>query len=169
MTEHHPHRRLRFKILARRGWFARLAIVVSFLAVAAACGGDENQASAGEDGSMTLEITSPGDGAMVEQPFEVEVDANVEFGEPDTGLHHWHLYFDGNFAEGEYAIVDDGGTTFTVDGLSSGEHTLEAVIANADHSLTDARQEITVTVGEGGGGTNEGDAPATTSDDGFDY
>ena len=59
------------------------------------------------------------------------------------------------------------GTTFTVGDLGAGEHTVEAVIANAD-SLTDARDEVTVTVGDGA-------LPATTTlmarDDsgGYDY
>jgi hypothetical protein len=77
-----------------------------------------------------------------------------------------HLYYDGNTADGEYDIVY--GTTATVDRLDSGEHTIEAVIANADHSTTDARDEITVTVGGESGGS--GDATTTTTDDsGGDY
>jgi len=85
------------------------------------------------------------------------VDTSVDIGEPDTGLHHVHLYYDGNTAEGEYDLVYE--PRFTVDRLDPGEHTIEAVIANADHSLTDARTEISVMVGDAAGG-----GPATTSD-----
>ena len=46
--------------------------------------------------------------------------------------------------------------------LEPGEHTIEAVIANADHSLTDARTSITVNVtGSAAGGT--GTATTTPS------
>ena len=82
--------------------------------------------------------------------FDVEVDTSVDIGEPDTGLHHVHLYYDGNTADGEYDLVYE--PEFTVDRLDPGEHTIEAVIANADHSLTDARTEVTVTVGDAAGG-----------------
>jgi hypothetical protein len=51
--------------------------------------------------------------------------------------------------------------------LDAGEHTVEAVIANADHSLTDASDEITVMVGEGAGAG--GDTTTTSSDDPYDY
>jgi hypothetical protein len=147
------------------------SVLFATLVLAAACGSDDGAASSGEDGEVSIEIVSPADGADVGEPFDVEVEASVPFGEPDTGLHHWHLYYDGNTTEGEYGIADDGSTTFTVSGLSPGMHTLEAVIANADHSLTDARSEITVEVGEGTGGSGgSGDQEApTTSAPGFDY
>ena len=40
--------------------------------------------------------------------------------------------------------------SFTVTRLDPGEHTIEAVLANADHSLTDVSTEITVTVSDRG-------------------
>jgi hypothetical protein len=67
-----------------------------------------------------------------------------------------HLYYDGDTSEGEYDLVY--GTSFTVErDLGEGEHTIEAVIANADHSLTDARDEVTVTVGGGAPAGDESD------------
>jgi hypothetical protein len=105
---------------------------------------------------MTVQITSPADGAAVSSPFTVQLSTSVPIGEPDTGRHHVHLYYDGQTAEGEYDIVY--GETATVDRLSPGRHQIEAVIANADHSLTDARTTITVDVG--------GAAPAQTPTDG---
>ena len=103
--------------------------------------------------TLTIDIVEPGDAAEVGSEFEVDVDTSVEIGEPDTGLHHVHLYYDGNTADGEYDLVYE--PEFTVDRLEPGEHTIEAVIANADHSLTDARDQVTVTVGEGSGGGSD--------------
>jgi hypothetical protein len=124
----------------------------------------------GGDGDMTISIAAPADGDTVGDSFDVEVESETEFGEPDTGLHHVHLYYDGNVSEdqSEYDIVY--GNSFTVErDLGPGEHTIEAIIANADHSLTDVSDEVTVTVGEGGGGG--GDTPTTSEDDGgaYDY
>ncbi len=135
-----------------------VAVAAAAVLIAAGCGDDDDTTAAGSgDGSggggggdMTIDIVEPGDGAEVGSEFEVDVDTSVDIGEPDTGLHHVHLYYDGNTAEGEYDIVYE--PEFTVDRLDPGEHTIEAVIANADHSLTDARDQLTVTVGEGSGG-----------------
>ena len=150
-----PHRRV-----------ARALALVAVLAPAgAACGDDDDttEAGAGSGGDeMTISVTEPTDGAEVGSSFDVEVDTSVDIGEPDTGLHHVHLYYDGNTDEGDYDLVYD--PTFTVEReLSPGEHTIEAVVANADHSLTDARDELTVTVGDAGAGGSGG--PGTTADD----
>jgi hypothetical protein len=129
--------------------------------VAAACGDDGNGSadagSGGESGDeTTISVTEPTDDAEVRTPFEVEIDTDVEVGEPDTGLHHLHLYYDGNTQEGDYDVVYE--PTFTVDReLDPGEHTIEAVVANADHSLTGARDEVTVTVGGAASGAGDGD------------
>ncbi len=160
-SRHRPRRRL----VALGAALAALALV------AAACSGDDDDTVAGDpgaeggdsgsgggggDGDMTISIADPTDGATVEPGFKVDVDPSVDIGEPDSGLHHVHLYYDGNQADGEYDIVYSADEPWTVDrDLSPGEHTIEAVIANADHSLTDASDEVTVTVGEGaGGGSN---------------
>jgi hypothetical protein len=167
----------------RRRTRALLGLVGVSVLVAAACGGDDDssgetlppagtaaagatttpgqEAGAGgaEDaGGMSIAIDEPADGADVGGEFDVRMSPSVEVGEPETGLHHIHLYYDGNTNEGEYGIVY--GNTFTVSGLAPGEHTIEAVIANADHSLTDTRTSITVNVTEGGAG---GPGTATTA------
>lgn len=158
-SRHHPRRRL----VALGAALAALALL------AAACSGDDDDTVTGDagaegsggsdsgggggDGDMTISIADPADGATVEAGFKVEVDPSVDVGEPDTGLHHVHLYYDGNESDGEYDIVYSVDEPWTVDrDLSPGEHTIKAVIANADHSLTDASDEVTVTVGEGAGG-----------------
>jgi hypothetical protein len=142
-----------------------LAVAAAAILLAAGCGDDDDTTAAGSGGGggggdMTIDIVEPADAGAVGSSFEVEVDPSVDIGEPDTGLHHVHLYYDGNTAEGEYDIVYE--PRFTVDRLDPGEHTIEAVIANADHSLTDARTEITVTVGDAAGGGTGTTTDATT-------
>jgi hypothetical protein len=131
-------------------------------------GGSDSGGGGGGDGDLTISIADPADGATVDPGFQVEVDPSVDVGEPDTGLHHVHLYYDGNQSDGEYDIVYSIYEPWTVDrDLPPGEHTIEAFIANADHSLTDASDEITVMVGEGAGG---GGTDTTGSDRGpYDY
>ena len=149
-----------------RSFVAVTALLALF---AVACGDDSSSGSSGED--LSISVTSPADGATVGEEFEVDVDTSVPIGETDTGRHHVHLYYDGERAEGEYDIVYDVPFTVTRQ-LSPGEHTVDAVIANADHSTTDANQEFTVTVepgggGSGGGGTGGGgeDEPTTSVPD----
>ena len=151
----------------RRRWAGggAIALAGALVLVAAACGDDGNGSTAagsGDEsgGETTISVTEPADAAEVRTPFEVEVDTDEELGEPDTGLHHLHLYYDGNTREGDYDVVYE--PTFTVDrDLGPGGHTIEAVVANADHSLTDARDEVTVTVGDAaldaGGGDDDDD------------
>jgi hypothetical protein len=161
-SRRHPRRRL----VTLGAALAALALL------AAACsddddtvtGGGDSGGGGGGDGVMTISIADPADGATVEPGFQVEVDPSVDVGEPDTGLHHVHLYYDGNESDGEYDIVYSVDEPWTVDrDLSPGEHTIEAFIANADHSLTDASDEITVSVGEGAG---DGGTDTTESDSG---
>jgi hypothetical protein len=169
----------------RRRRLAFVALLATLALAAMACSDDDDTATSGGDGGgsgggdMTVAIADPTDGAEVGRSFDLTVDSSVPLGETDTGRHHVHLYYDGNTAEGEYDIVY--GTTATVDRLDPGEHTIEAVIANPDHSTTDARDEITVTVGEdagasdgGSGDGSGGDATTTTTEDtgddpGYDY
>jgi hypothetical protein len=131
-------------------------------------GSGSDSGGGGGDGDLTISIADPSDGATVEPEFQVEVDPSVDIGEPDTGLHHVHLYYDGNQADGEYDIVYSADEPWTVDrDLAPGEHTIEAFIANADHSLTDASDEVTVMVGEGAGG---GGTTTTAAEGGpYDY
>jgi hypothetical protein len=176
MTQTHTRRRRRL---------AFVALLATLALTALACSDDDDTATSGGgggasgDGDMTISIADPADGAEVGSTFDVTLDSSVPVGEPDTGRHHVHLYYDGNTAEGEYDIVY--GTTATVDRVDPGEHTIEAVIANPDHSTTDATDEITVMVGDsagasdGSGGSGDtsgsgGDATSTTMDDsGGDY
>jgi len=137
----------------------RVAGAAAALALLAAACSDGDTASAG--GEATVEITSPAAGTQVGRSFDVVFDASVPIGEPDTGREHIHLHFDG---DPEYEIVYD--ETHSVTGLDPGEHSLVAVIANADHSETDARsREVVVEVTDDDTGSDEtGDTAPATSD-----
>jgi len=149
-----------------------LGAVLSIALLAAACGGGDDTASAGSSGSgsPTVAITSPTDGATVGRSFDVKLDVNFPIGAPDTGRDHVHLYYDGNTAQGQYGIAY--GKTFTVTGLSPGEHEIDAVVAHADHSVTNAHsQPITVMVsdsatGSGSSGSGSSGTTGTTSGNG---
>jgi len=152
---------------SRRSRRRRLALVLgavlSIALLAAACGGGDDTASAGGSSNPTVAISSPADGATVGRSFDVKLDVNFPIGAPDTGRDHVHLYYDGNRAEGQYGIAY--AKTFTVTGLSPGEHEIEAVVAHADHSTTDAHsQPITVMVSDsatGSGSTGSGSSGTT--------
>ena len=132
----------------RRLWLAGLPILAL---VAVACG--SSAASGGSD-SLSMSISSPMQGAEVSSPFTVSVEASVPLDEPSTGEHHVHLCFDGEDCDAEYKLVY--GNTFEVDDLSPGEHTIQASLRNADHSDAGVSDEITVTIGEGGAGSDPG-------------
>jgi hypothetical protein len=135
---------------------ALLLLVGAVALLAAACGGGDGTSAAAGDagGDMSLTIATPADGASVTEPFTLKVASSVPLGEPDSGRHHVHIWFDGQEADYKINYTD----TFQVEGLPAGEHVLTAALANADHSLAGPRSEITVTVGGGDGG-----ATATTS------
>jgi hypothetical protein len=169
--------RRRTRSRARRGRAAAAGLSALALLLAA-CGDDDDATTAGASDAggggggdeLSIDLAQPADGDEVGDTFDVELDSSVELGEPDTGLHHVHLYYDGKTADGEYDLVYD--TSFTVErDLGEGEHTVEAVIANADHSLTDARDEVTVTVGAAAGGDDTDEGTDDSQDDrgGYDY
>jgi hypothetical protein len=125
-----------------------LGLLAVPVVVVAGCGEDSDSSDESSGpaagAALSISIDAPTDGAEVPGEFEVDLSPSVEVGEPDTGLHHVHLFYDGKTAEGEYDMLF--APTAMVTGLAPGEHTIEAVIVNADHSPTDARAEITVNV-----------------------
>lgn len=119
-------------------------------------GGDGGDGAGAGAGGMTLEITSPEDGATLETPFTVELDSSEELGPIETGAHHVHVYFDGN--DEDFLVVESPSTEVT--DLAEGEHVVNASLRNADHSPAGVETEVTVTVGTGGdtgSDTEEGD------------
>ena len=89
-------------------------------------------------------------------------DADVELGPPASGLEHVHVFVDGQ--SDDYTVV--GGSSFTVEGLSPGEHTIDVTLQHADHSSAGAEDQVEVTV-DGSGGT--GEAPEDEPDGGLGY
>lgn len=132
--------------------------------LAAGCGGGGTGGGGGDGGDagaggMTLEITSPADGDTVDVPFTVELASSEELGPTESGVHHVHVFFDGN--DEEYMVVE--GESVEVTDLPEGEHVVNASLRNADHSPAGVETEVSVTVGTGGAGSDTGD------DGGIDY
>src|SRR4051794_26780428 len=123
---------------------AVLALAIAL--VAAACSDGSSSAS---KGLAAVRITSPADGATVGHTFTVRLEPSVPIGEPSTGRHHVHLYYDGNRSSNEADYDKAYDPTFTVTRLGPGRHAIEAVLANADHSVTAAHTQISVNVSEG--------------------
>jgi hypothetical protein len=156
-----PTTQLPIRPSRRRRLALVLAAPLAIALLAAACGGGSSGTSASAGGgSPTVAITSPADNATVGRSFDVKLDVNFPIGQPDTGRDHVHLYYDGNRQSGEYGIAY--GKTFTVTGLTPGQHEIEAVVAHADHSTTSSHSRpITVTVSDTGAATSG--TTATTS------
>jgi hypothetical protein len=154
-----------FRLRGRGPRGARLvagAALTVLLAAGCGSGGTGGGGGSGGDaggGGKTLEITSPADGDTVDVPFTVELSSSEELGPTDSGVHHVHVFFDGN--DEEYMVVESESVEVT--DLPEGEHVVNASLRNADHSPAGAETEVTVTVGTGGAGSDTGD------DGGTDY
>lgn len=140
-----------------RGHLLKALALASIVAmVAVAC----SEAAGGNADAATISIASPADGATVSIPFDVKLDSSVTLGEPDTGNHHAHLYFDTDTNAADYDIVYSTTWQMTRD-LAPGEHTITVALANPDHSLAGPKQTIHVTVSGSGGASGGGGAPAS--------
>jgi hypothetical protein len=129
-----------------------LPAVMALSVLAAACSNGSTASAAG--GGDTLSISAPADGAKVSGAFTVNLTSNQVLGDPSTGNDHVHLCFDGASCDsGSYQIVY--GNTAEVNGLSPGQHTIEASLRHADHSAVGPTATITVTV-TGAGATSNG-------------
>jgi hypothetical protein len=156
-----------FRLRGRETRGARLVAGAALtVLLAAGCGsggsgGGEAGGGGGEagGGGKTLEITAPADGDTVEVPFTVELASSEELGPTESGVHHVHVFFDGD--DEEYMVVE--GESAEVTDLPEGEHVVNASLRNADHSPAGVETEVTVTVGAGGAGSGTGD------DGGVDY
>jgi hypothetical protein len=88
-----------------------------------------------------LEVSAPGDGAEVAQPFDIELTVTgAELGRVADGLHHLHVYLGDDY---EMHFSDD---PFTVDGLEEGGHTIRVVLARANHDELDVEDTVTLVV-----------------------
>jgi hypothetical protein len=149
----HPSRHIRIERVRRA--VAVLALFVPLVVVA--------RPAAGADDPMRIRVVAPSDDTVVPTRFPVRIKTNVAIGEPDTGRHHIHLYWDGERDEGEYDIVYK--KRFTKKGLEPGTHTLDAVIANADHSTTDAHDVLQVSVSDEAPAPQSGPTPSDGTND----
>jgi hypothetical protein len=146
-----------------------VAILAAGLAlIATACGddGDTADVTAPEsDGEFSLQILEPSDGAEVSLPFTIELDIDTEIGPPDSGLHHAHVFVDGDTSN--FEIVDAETWEITADspimaGVEAGERTLTVTLHTSGHEPVGAGDEITIQLADGG-------APASDDDNGIDY
>lgn len=121
--------------------------LAGILLLLAACGSDEGAATtvSGEDGT-TLSIIAPSDGAEVDIPFTVELESSEELGPIDDGVHHVHLWWDGD--ESDFTIVE--GNSAEITDAPEGQHTLTASLHSADHTPAGVEVEIDLDVGEAG-------------------
>lgn len=124
-------------------------VAVAF--IVGACSSGAGAGSGSGANNLTIGITTPNEGAELAVPFDVQLESNVPLGEPETGNHHAHLYFDTDTNAADYDIVYGNAWQVTRQ-LSPGEHTIIAALANPDHSLAGPMQQISVTVTGGGGG-----------------
>ncbi|NUT32572.1 MAG: hypothetical protein HOV79_05795 [Hamadaea sp.] len=126
--------------------------------------------SAGGTDQMRVAVVSPAADARVALPFTVQIDSSVPLGDEASGLHHVHLYFDGN--SDDYLIVES--TTVQVAEAPAGAHTLHLSLRNANHSAAGAETEVPLTI-SGTGGTPPTSpaptepAPSPTGDGGYTY
>lgn len=144
----------------------RISVVLGavLLLGAAGCGSDTADAGDSADsggsagsGGQSVTINEPADGASIEFPFMLNLDSSVELGPTDAGLHHVHLYFDGD--DSNYEVIESDSMEITdsspaVSGLSAGEHELNISLRNADHSAAGFETSVMVQVG------GEGQPPA---------
>ena len=143
----------------------RMSVVLGamLLVGATACGSDSSGSTgsgsggdnASSGGGMQVSVKEPADGASVQLPFTLKVNTSVPLGKTNTGLHHVHVYFDGNSQQ--YQVVESdtveiSSSSKSAAGLTPGKHELDVSLRNADHSPAGAETKIMVDVGGAGGG-----------------
>jgi hypothetical protein len=136
-----------------------IGLIALLALVGAACSSDSSGASTID----SVDVTAPTQSATVGESFEIDVDTSAPIGEPDTGRQHLHFYYDVEPGAEDYDLVYD--LPFKTRQLSPGQHTVHVVVANADHSITDVRQDLTITV-EPGAGDAGSDGGGGGGDDG---
>jgi hypothetical protein len=146
----------------------RHLIVLCLALLAASCSGSDGGGGAGAGGGGAgageLSIAKPANGAKVEMPFTLEFTSAVELGPTEKGVHHVHVFFDGD--DSKYEVVE--ASSFEVKSLPAGKHTVHASLRNADHSPAGSEAQIEVEVGGDGGGGG-GTEPTTEPTSVYDY
>lgn len=154
-----------FPTLKSRTLAVGAALAVAAALVLGACNAASSPGNGAGGGNLTIDVTSPTDGAQVSIPFSVTVQSNAPIGPPESGNHHAHLYFDTGIDSSSYDLVYSN-TVQVTRPLSPGKHTIIAALANPDHSLVGPTKTFTVTVtggGSGGGGGSSAGPSAGSS------
>lgn len=157
------------RVLKLRGWHLLLAGIAL---LAASCGaggaGGEGGVGAGSGGGAAgagaVTILEPANGAQVQVPFTLKVRSDVELGPTEKGVHHIHVFFDGD--DSRYEVVE--ADTFEVKSLPPGEHVVNVSLRNADHSPAGSEAKVEVQVAGAGGGSTETTSGEPTTRD-YDY
>lgn len=148
--------------------FSALALVAIATVVLSGACSNSNDGSGSGDGGPTLTISQPAAGAAVGVPFTVQFASSVPLGDESSGLHHVHLYFDGN--SDDYLIVRS--TSVQITDVPAGQHVMHLSLRNANHSPAGAEAEVALTV-NGGSGNSGSQSPAPVRSDtgggGYDY
>lgn len=123
-----------------------LPIALSVYAVA--CGGssDDRSESSPEPVAMSVTITNPAEGAVLEESeITVWVESNVPLvpaGDMTPGTGHHHLYLDVDLGDmtqpipsipGSIVHMGDASREYVFENATSGEHRLIAVVADGAH------------------------------------
>lgn len=141
------------------------ALAAGLALVAMACGdnGDTADVAVPEgDGDFTLEILEPSEGAEVGLPISIELSTNAELGPPDSGLHHAHVFVDGDM--NNFEIIDAETFEIPADspilaGVEAGERVLNVTLHTANHEPVGAEDEVTIQLTEAGESEENGDEP----------
>jgi hypothetical protein len=138
------------------------ALVGAVALLLAACPADDDLAIGEADNDdVTIEITSPQDGASVEAPFDVEFTVTgVEIDEIDTGEHHLHVYVADREFDPHYST-----DPYTVSGVD-GEVEIRIEVAQANHNEIGVSDSITVTAAGDGAADMTEDEAEEDEDDG---
>ncbi|HSL35153.1 MAG TPA: hypothetical protein VK871_15980 [Candidatus Limnocylindrales bacterium] len=77
-----------------------IVLLVAACTTGSAAGGVAGATDAG--GGAAIAVVTPADGTQVSIPFDVQLEASVPLGEPESGNHHAHLYFDTSTDSADY-------------------------------------------------------------------
>ncbi|NUR28193.1 MAG: hypothetical protein HOV83_20520 [Catenulispora sp.] len=113
------------------------AAVIALLAATtqAACG-------KGSGSDETLTVLEPIAGSIVSVPFTLHLNSSALLGDPASGRHHVHAYFDDQTKN--YLLVDSDNSV--INKAPAGKHTLHLLLRKADHSSAGVEVTVELTI-----------------------
>jgi hypothetical protein len=141
------------------------ALVIALPLTACGGGATNNPGDAGASGATTaagglsMTVAQPASGASVSAPFDVRINSSVPLGATTTGMHHVHIWFDGE--QSKYTVVESDTTQIKT--VAAGSHTMHVSLRNANHSAAGVEVEVPIMVTGAGGGSGATTTPGTTS------